>query len=86
LIPPIFLSLLAPRREDLTNAIYAPASEPPDPYVAGIKGLATIKTARDEEIGLVQLRKLLEDAGLSDNVREATYAIQRAVTRDQLSR
>jgi hypothetical protein len=26
----------------LTDALYAPASEPSDPYVAGIKGLATI--------------------------------------------
>ena len=28
---------------DLTGATYAPVSEPPDPYVAGIKGLATLK-------------------------------------------
>jgi hypothetical protein len=26
----------------LTDALYAPAPEPPDPYVAGIKGLTTI--------------------------------------------
>jgi hypothetical protein len=27
---------------DLTGATYGPASEPPDPYVAGIKGLAAV--------------------------------------------
>jgi hypothetical protein len=53
---------------DLTHAIYAPASEPPDPYVAGIKGLAMLNAARGEEIGLIQLRKLLQDAGLRDKV------------------
>jgi hypothetical protein len=29
----------------LRNALYAPRSEPPDPYVGGIKDLATVKTA-----------------------------------------
>jgi pentapeptide repeat protein len=71
---------------DLTSATYAPASEPPDPYVAGIRGLATVNAARREEIGLIQLRKLLRDAGLSDSEREATFSIQRNITRDQLSR
>src|SRR5215472_113755 len=65
--------------------IAAPASEPPDPYVAGIKGLATINSARGEEIGLIQLRKLLQDAGLRDRAREATFSIQRNITKDQLS-
>jgi hypothetical protein len=69
---------------DLTDSVYAPASEPPAPYVAGIKGLAATKAARGEEIGLVQLRKLLRDAGLSDSAREATCSIQRNITRDQL--
>ena len=71
---------------DLTSATYAPASEPPDPYVAGIKGLATINAANGEQIGLIQLRKLLQDAGLRDSEKEATFSIQRNVTRDQLSR
>jgi Pentapeptide repeats (8 copies) len=71
---------------DLTGATYAPVSEPPDPYVAGIKGLATLNAASGEEIGLIQLRKLLKDAGLSDSEREATFSIQRNITRDQLSR
>ena len=33
-----------------------------------------------EEVGLVQLRKLLQDAGLRDLGREATYSIERART------
>jgi hypothetical protein len=70
---------------DMTGAIYAPMSEPPDPYVAGIQGLATVIAAPGEEIGLIQLRKLLRDAGLSDSATEATFAIQRNITRDQLS-
>ncbi len=70
---------------DLTAAIYAPMSEPPDPYVARIKGLATFSAARGGEIGLIQLRKLLQDAGLSNNVREATFSIQHNITRGQLS-
>jgi hypothetical protein len=70
---------------DLTDATYAPVSEPPDPYVAGIKGFATLKAAIGEEIGLIQLRKVLQDAGLSDSAREAAYSIQRNITRDQLS-
>jgi hypothetical protein len=69
---------------DLTKTLYAPVSEPPDSYVAGIKGLATIRTKSGEQIGIVQLRKLLKDAGLGDSEREATYAIQRNITRDEL--
>jgi hypothetical protein len=69
---------------NLTDAAYAPESEPPHPYVAGIKGLATIRAVPGDEIGLIQLRKLLQDAGLRDGAREATYSIQHNVTRDQL--
>jgi hypothetical protein len=70
---------------DLTGATYGPASEPPDPYVAGIKGLATLTTPYDEQIGLVQLRKLLRDAGLEEDEREVTSSIQRNRTGDDLS-
>jgi Pentapeptide repeats (8 copies) len=70
---------------NLGNALYAPASPPPDEYVAGIRGLTTIRAGKGEEIGLVQLRKLFEDAGLQDAAKEATYSIQRNITRDQLS-
>jgi hypothetical protein len=43
----------------------------------GIRGLSTVRVPADEEIGLVQLRKLLQDAGLRDLEREATYSIER---------
>jgi hypothetical protein len=61
---------------DLTNAIYAPASPPPNAYVAGIRGLETVTFPQGHELGLVQLRKLLQDAGLRDQERETTYAIE----------
>jgi hypothetical protein len=51
----------------------------------GIEGLATLNAASGEEIGLIQLRKLIHDAGPTDNEREATFSIQRNITRDQLS-
>jgi hypothetical protein len=70
---------------DLTDATYAPESESPDPYVAGIKGLATLNAAKGEQIELIQLRKLLQDAGVHDEAREATFSIQYNITRDQLN-
>jgi hypothetical protein len=63
----------------LTDAFYGPASEPPHPYVAGLEGLSKVRIPSDE-VGLVQLRKLLQDAGLRDLEREATYTIERART------
>jgi hypothetical protein len=50
-----------------------------------LPGLTGQNAASGEEIGLIQLRKLLHDAGLSDSEREATFSIQRNITRDQLS-
>jgi hypothetical protein len=73
-------------RVNLIGATYEPASEAPDPYVAGSKGLATLNAPGGDVVGLVQLRKLLQDAGLSDDVRQITSSIQRAITKDQLSR
>jgi Pentapeptide repeats (8 copies) len=73
-------------RTDLTGAVYAPGSPPPAAYVTGIKGLKTITFPLGEEIGLVQLRKLLQDGGLRDLEREATYAIERNKTRHLLLR
>ena len=69
---------------DVTGAIYAPVSPPPDPYVAGIKGLQTVTFPQGEKIGLVQLRELIQKAGLRDLEREATYAIERGRTRHAL--
>jgi Pentapeptide repeats (8 copies) len=70
---------------DLTAAMYAPASAPPDPYVAGITGLSTVRFPPGEETGLVQLRDLLQKAGLRDLEREATFAIERGKTRHSLA-
>jgi hypothetical protein len=58
-------------------------SEPPDLYLAGIRGLSTLHVPSGEKIGLVQLRKLLQDSGLRDPEREATYAIERSGTTEQ---
>ena len=74
---------------NLRNAIYSPASGPPDPYVAGIRGLSAVRvqqgTAYDAEVGLVQLRKLLRDLGLRNSEREATYSIERYRTSKRLA-
>jgi uncharacterized protein YjbI with pentapeptide repeats len=66
----------------LTNAVYAPQSEPPHPYVAGIKGVLKVRVPSGERVGLVQLRKLFQEAGLRDLEREATCRIERADTAD----
>ena len=65
---------------DLTGAIYAPVSQPPDPYVEGIKGLSTVRFRNNSSSGFVQLRDLLQKAGLRDPEREATFAIERGKT------
>ena len=71
---------------DLTNAIHAPASESPHPYVASIRGLSTVRIPFGEEVGIVQLRKLLQDAGLRDLERDATYSIEHLRTPVKLTR
>jgi hypothetical protein len=68
---------------DLTDALYAP-DEQPDPYVVGIVGISTLRIPFGQEAGLVQLRKLLQDAGLRDDERGATYAIERTTTAEKL--
>lgn len=65
---------------DITDAIFAPASESPYPYVAAIRGLSAVKFPSGHETGLVQLRAMLEKAGLRDLERQATYAIERGRT------
>jgi hypothetical protein len=48
--------------------------------VAGIRGLGSVVIPTPGDvIGLVQLRKLLQEAGLPEE-REATYAIERSKT------
>jgi uncharacterized protein YjbI with pentapeptide repeats len=68
---------------DLSGATYAPASRPPNPYVAGINGLSTLHAPPGEQIGLVQLRKPFKEAGLRDDERAATYSIEHRVTLGQ---
>jgi hypothetical protein len=66
---------------NFTNAVYAPASAPPNGYVAGLTGLSTVTFPTGEETGLVQLRDLLQKAGLRDLEREATFAIESGKTK-----
>jgi hypothetical protein len=70
---------------DLTDTIYSPRSEPPNPYVAGIRGLATLHVPSGQPFGVVQLRKLLQDGGFRDGERAATYAIERSRTTEQFA-
>jgi hypothetical protein len=65
---------------DLTGARYAPRSLAPDSYVAGIRGLSAVTFPPGQEIGLVQLRDLLQKAGLRELEREATFSIEHRKT------
>jgi Pentapeptide repeats (8 copies) len=65
---------------DLTGARYAPSSPAPDGYVGRITGLETVTFPEGEEVGLVQLRDLLQKAGLRDLERQATFAIENGRT------
>jgi uncharacterized protein YjbI with pentapeptide repeats len=60
----------------LARSNYAPASRPPDGYLAGMQGLRNVVFPPQQQSGVVQLRKLLRDAGLRHLEREATYAIE----------
>jgi uncharacterized protein YjbI with pentapeptide repeats len=70
---------------DLTRARYAPNSAPPDSYVARIKGLETVSFPAGQQVGLVQLRDLLQKAGLRDLERQATFAIESGKTRNSIA-
>jgi hypothetical protein len=70
---------------DLTAAHYAPNSPAPDGYVARIKGLQTVTFPYGEEVGLVQLRDLLQKAGLRDLERQATFAIENGRTNNSIA-
>ncbi len=60
----------------LHATLYAPASPPPDGYLEGIEGLATVVVPPGRASGLVQLRERLQRAGLRDLERQATFAIE----------
>jgi hypothetical protein len=70
---------------DLMYARYEPRSPPPDPYVAGIKGLEFVIFTRKGEVGLVQLRDLLQKAGLREEERQVTYVIEKGRTEYSLN-
>jgi uncharacterized protein YjbI with pentapeptide repeats len=61
---------------DLTRAIYAPVSAAPDSFLGGIRGLETVSFPAGMETGLVQLRELVQKAGLRELDRQAMYAIE----------
>lgn len=66
----------------LHEALYEPASPPPNGHVEGIEGLASVILSPGKQSGIVQLRELLRDAGLRDLEREATFAIERNKAQD----
>ena len=61
---------------DLTGALYAPVSPPPENNFAGLVGLHTVTFPEGEQTGLVQLRGQLRRSGLRSLEREATFAIE----------
>jgi len=69
----------------LEGAEYAPASRPPNAYLEGITGLSTVRFPPEGQSGLVQLRDLLQRAGLRDLEREATFAIEYGKVRNTLT-
>jgi hypothetical protein len=66
---------------ELSEASFAPVSPPPSPYVAGIRGLQTVKFPYGREDGLVQIRELLQKSGYRNLEREATFAIESGKTK-----
>jgi uncharacterized protein YjbI with pentapeptide repeats len=66
---------------DFTNMDYSSRSAAPASVTGRITGLSTVTFDPGEEIGLVQLRDLLQKSGLRDYERQATYAIENGKTR-----
>ncbi len=71
----------------LERAVYGPTiDKTPDPNVQGITGLAELRIPPGEQQGIVQLRKLTQDAGLRDEERQTTDTIERSVTATEVFR
>jgi uncharacterized protein YjbI with pentapeptide repeats len=70
---------------DLSDANYSPVSKPPNLFVAGIRGLDTVAFRPGQEVGLIQLRELLQKGGHRELERQATYAIERGSTKYAIS-
>lgn len=66
---------------DLSDAIYAPRSPPPDDHIAGLKGLATLTFPQGRSEGLIQLRRIANLSETRPAARELTYALERGQAR-----
>jgi uncharacterized protein YjbI with pentapeptide repeats len=69
---------------DLTDATYEPVSAPSSRHVSRLSGLTTVTFGLEQHIGLVLLRKALQEAGLREAERQATFAIEHGRTRHAL--
>jgi hypothetical protein len=72
-------------RADISGALFEPATVPSKSYVGGVKGAALVKFQGDangglNSSGLVLLRAAFREAGLRQQEREATYALERLKT------
>ncbi|WP_054762628.1 pentapeptide repeat-containing protein [Methylomonas koyamae] len=65
---------------DMTGATYSPQSASPNAFVAGIRGLQSLKFPQSREDGLVQLRELLKKSGHRELERQLTYALESGKT------
>lgn len=66
---------------NLSGSIYQAATPPASGFLTGISGLHDVRYDRGKESGLVLLRKALQEAGLRNLEREATYTIEHLRTR-----
>jgi uncharacterized protein YjbI with pentapeptide repeats len=64
---------------NLTNAFYEPISSPSSVHLSGMTGIKTLHFGLGGQTGLILLRKALQEAGLRQLEREATYAIEHGV-------
>ena len=66
---------------DLTDAIYEPSTAPSTGHLSHLNGVMTVTFRVGKHSGLVQLRRALQEAGIRRLEREATYALNRGITR-----
>ena len=60
----------------LSNAVYQTPTAPNVGYLSGMAGVQTLRFRQGQEIGLVLLRNALQQVGLRELEREATFAIE----------
>ncbi len=73
------------RRVNLSGSIYQPISAPGRGSLTGLLGLTEVRFSAGQQSGLVLLRKALQEAGLRDLERQATFAIESGITRHRLA-